>query len=735
MFAPFENPFRNPHLENALKVTLSAVLPVLVSIQLQAFEAGFAIALGAFLTFPSDIPSTLSHKIKGVLFAAVLVSASTLLLHLLMPVPWLLYAVTAVLFFFLSMISVYGLRANMISFSGLLAVCLAFAPLNAHENPFIQALLMLIGGLFYLLISIGFHFFRPHKYSEFQIAECLKLTAKYLKLRGDLWNAGADREKIIEKQLKLQVELNTIHENLREVILRNRLGSGNSEKNRKLLIVFISLLEVVELGLATSFDHSKLRIAFAGQEKPLKTYQELAYALSSALKKLSKSIVFGKPHLPSDKLLNQLSNFENAIREFESAQNDPEKTYMLTNMLHYGEKQLEKIRIIQRAFAGKSPDLKWLKARDRDLEKFLTPAYYPIQTLIDNLGFQSTIFRHSLRLTLTIALAILLSTLFQLENSYWIFLTIVVIMRPGYGLTKERSTQRVVGTVAGGLIAFGLLIFIDNRYVLGAMTIVSMILGFMFSSTNYKVGVLFVTMYVVFLYGMLSTDVASVIELRVIDTLIGAGLAFLANYFLWPSWEFVQVPVHLKKSIASNRQYLEEISAYYNKKGDVTTNYRLARKNAFIDTGNLMASFQRMSQEPKSKQKNLSTIYKLAVLNHTLLSASASLGTYIQSHKTTSASGSFNQVVDAVIQNLDQAIRLLNLEDQIQAATDDSHDNALRFTELKNRRFQELQTREEYQTDEYQLKMQEAQLVIEQLVNLTSLSKSILKTTRKLLTD
>jgi hypothetical protein len=48
-------------------------------------------------------------------------------------------------------------------------------------------------------------------------------------------------------------------------------------------------------------------------------------------------------------------------------------------------------------------------------------------------------------------------------------------------------------------------------------------------------------------------------------------------------------------------------------------------------------------------------VYKLAVLNHSLLSSLASLGTYIQSHKTTT-SEAFNVVVDTAIKKLDNAI-------------------------------------------------------------------------------
>jgi hypothetical protein len=71
-----------------------------------------------------------------------------------------------------------------------------------------------------------------------------------------------------------------------------------------------------------------------------------------------------------------------------------------------------------------------------------------------------------------------------------------------------------------------------------------------------------------------------------------------------------------------------------------------------------MAFHQRMTQE-QIEAKQLPQVYKLAVLNHSLLSSLASLGTYIQSHKTTTASEAFNVVVDTAIKNLTQCHFLL----------------------------------------------------------------------------
>jgi uncharacterized membrane protein YccC len=592
---------------------------------------------------------------------------------------------------------------------------------------------MLAGGLFYFGVSMAFWYMRPHRYAEMQLYDCIRVTAKYLKLRGDLWTASADREKIIEKQLGFQVELNTIHEHLREALINSRLGSGPSNQNRKMLIVFISLVEILELALSTSFDHAKLHEKFKGHEKVLLTYQQLAYNLAATLKKLAKSIENRSKYSSGHKLFDDLAMLEKVIAEYESSVGSEaaaEGVYMLKTMHRYAEKQVEKINIAERALtlAVFRHDF---KGADKDLEKYLKPQYYPLSALKENLSFSSTIFRHSLRLTFTIIIGFIIGQQLTFQNAYWILLTIVVIMRPGYGLTKERSYHRIFGTVLGGAIAFGVLLLTHNAYVIGMLAVLSMILGFAFTSTNYKVGATFVTMYVVFVFGLRTPHIEDVVQYRIVDTLVGAALAFLANYFLWPTWEFLSVPIHSENAIKANRGYLKEISDLYNKKGEIPVSYRLARKEAFIEIGNLMASFQRMVQEPKSKQKSLPQVYKLAVMNHTLLSSLASLGTYIQSHKTTKASAGFNAIVDTALLNLDDALNLLA---DREIAKREKEDLSLRFTELKNIRARELSQSRNIDEESFRVKMQEAQLVIEQLVWLTNMTENILKAVKALKT-
>jgi hypothetical protein len=56
-------------------------------------------------------------------------------------------------------------------------------------------------------------------------------------------------------------------------------------------------------------------------------------------------------------------------------------------------------------------------------------------------------------------------------------------------------------------------------------------------------------------------------------------------------------------------------------------------------------SFQRLTQDPKSKQKEFQLIYEIVTLNQTMISAIASIGNFISNHQTTPASIEFNVLI------------------------------------------------------------------------------------------
>ncbi|MBB1149363.1 FUSC family protein [Myroides sp. NP-2] len=720
----------NTHLADSLKITLSGVIPFLLFMPSQQFDWAFAMAVGALLTAPVDIPSNLKDKINGILVGALLVPFVTLLLSLTQN-HWFFYPVFIFIIFSLSMISVYGHRANMLSFSGLLAASLGLAHSYQGIDLWLHGLFLLLGGLLYLVVSLSFYFIRPRRYGVLQTSECMDLTAEYLQYRAQLWNKEADADKIVEEQLNIQIKLNEVHENLREFLVLNKANTGNSSNNRRLLVAFSTLVEILEIAVSTSFDHKKLHELLEDDPTIIRDYQQLAEDFATTIKEISDSLNMGLNYKPKYDFDRKLSALQTKLNDFIATSTSPNKVeavLLFSNVLHYAQSQIDKIHILERILTEKvfSDNV---EDRFKELEKFLTPVHYRWGTLIENLTFNSTIFRHATRLTLTILVGLIISNIFNPLNGYWILLTIVVIMRPGYGLTKTRSFERVIGTVLGGLIAFGLLFLIqDNHTIIAYLTILTMILGYWFSHTDYKVGVTFITMYVVLIYAILTPNFMDLLIYRVIDTVIGALLALSANYLLWPSWEFLNVNVHLSKSIKANQDYVKEIKEIYNQKNDPTLAYKLARKYAFIEIGNLMASFQRMIQEPKSKQRLRSEIYELAVLNHTFLSTAASIGVYVQSRHTTKASESFNMVMNYIDKNLQLTNNLLNNtpseEDLITAEDIESFRVSMSY--LQNIREYELK---KSFSDDAQIKnlMEESTMVIQQLTWLAHLSEKILK--------
>ncbi len=718
------------NFNNAIKAALSAVIPVLIFSNLGSLESGITIALGALFTLPSDIPSNLNHKIKGITVSILFFSIANLLINLTYPYPIIFVPVFCIMVFTLSMLAVYGQRATMVAFSALLIISISFAHIHSGWEMIRYSLLLLAGGLFYLLISVLFHYLYPHRYTELEIEKCVQLTSKYLKLRGDLWNIDSNRKEITKKQLLLQVELNEVHENIREVLIRNRTDYGSSHQNRKMLLSFVSLVEIMELAISTSFDHNKLHKKFDDHPQVLISYQNLAYNLAKNLKSLSKKIRNRKTNPIKNNLNFHFEKFENAIKEYSISldKEASEGVLMLTNMLHYAEKQIGKINYLEKIFTNPTK-LKDLNGREKDIEKLIAKDYYPLTTLIENLRFSSLVFRHSLRITLTLMIGYVIGKFLPFQNEYWILLTVVVIMRPGYGLTKERTLNRFIGTVVGGFLGFLVLSFGPSSLILGVLTILFLILGLSFNPSNYRVGTLFITLHVLFIFAILNPTHNEIIIYRILDTLVGALLALFANHFFWPFWEFLNTNENIENSIKAIRNYLMQISIFYNNKQDINSNYRLARNQAFIEIGNLMASFQRMLQEPKSKQNNLQQVYKITVINNAMLSSVASLGTYTQTHKTTDASQSFNAVITMIISNLDQAIAILNGENELKKV----ENLDIVYSEIKKIRVDEINESNNLNEENLIINLQEIQMVKEQLIWLANLSTNIVSTSKTLM--
>ncbi len=722
-----------------LKITFAVLIPLIAFNFIGYFEFAPAIVIGAFLNAPGDIAGSIKRKVNAILISIGLTMLITAVILFLKPYLPLLVVALAVISFVVSFISIYGFRASLVSFSGLLAMVLAFAiEKKTAQEIFIHIGLMGIGGFWYLLVSFLFQKLAPKKEENQLLSDTLLLIGDYLKLRARLLTKSSKREELIQKTFVLQTQINEKHETLREVLFTGRKRSGRSHYDEKQVLIFISSVNIFELIEAKHLDYNELDRLFGNNKKHLKAAKKLNTVMGNHLIKLSELLIQNDELPNRDNLLKALANARQAITDYVNDVKLPkalEGSLLLRNHYDYQELLLEEIRSIRRVMANVQHASK-VSLKRQDAKQFLTLQEYRFNVILQNLSFNSTLFSHALRFTVAIVFAFILGTVFNIHNTYWILLTIIVIMRPNYGLTKERSKDRIIGTLIGSAFAIGIVLITQNIMVYGVLAIISLTLTFALIQQNYKSGAAFLTINIIFVYSLMNPNTFEVIQYRIIDTIIGAGIAVIANYFLWPCWESNNLKDVLLSTIQKNKVYLLATKDLYHEKNENQLAYKIARKEVFLAISNLNAAFQRLTQDPKSKQKEFQLIYNLVTLNQTMVSAIASIGSFILNHNTTKASEEFDAVLLHIVDNLYQSCNLLegtvpenSLDKKSVIRAEESLLRAYQnLSCLRDKDIQDGNT--EIDTDTLN-QLQEAYLISNQLIWLKTLSENLKKATTR----
>lgn len=636
-------------------MAIGMVVPIVLGVVFDKLDFAKAVALGVFFASPSDSTGSMWLKVKGMTWAILLGLLVTFIFYFLKVPLAVLIPIIGLFIFCISYLSIYGFRASLIGFSGLFALVLSFSPFAEGDISIFQLVgLIGLGGLWYMALVVFRHLLFPKSVSEFYLAETMRKTGKYLEIRSKMVDDSNDRKELVKELLELQKELTDDHEILREMLISRRRGSGSSSYQARRWLVFQELVDILEMAMANPVNYYKTDRIFEEFPDFLEDFRRVMNAMSRRLNGIS--IYYERPQelgFPREieRNLQIIKAKLDDSKERETGLTGQDRV-VLRNYCKYLLDQFEKIKKLERLLMGKN--LSYTSAIDPDdRPRFLTEPKYNLGILLDNFNLESTIFRHSLRIALVGMVGFSIGLLFEVEKPYWILLTIIVIMRPNFGLTKTRLRQRAIGTVIGGLTAFVVIMLFRNPPFITAMSILSFVIGFSMVQRNYKAAASFLTMYILFVYALLQPEVFDVIQYRVLDTLIGALLAFGGNLLLWPAWEIKSIDKTLEEAVGANRKFLRGIADYYEKKPEDMVEYKLLRKEAFLQLSELSSSFQRMTQEPKTQHKNLDEVFQLVMLMHSFLASLASLGTYITHNPTTPASREFHKIVDSIDANLE----------------------------------------------------------------------------------
>ncbi len=190
---------------------------------------------------------------------------------------------------------------------------------------------------------------------------------------------------------------------------------------------------------------------------------------------------------------------------------------------------------------------------------------------LGSLRLSAPSFRHALRVTVAVLLAMSLSyamaQTFQ-DNAlkaigthgYWVVLTVIVVMKPGFALTHQRNGWRLTGTLIGCGVALVLFHLIQDTALYLAVLFLFGVLGYAFIQVNYLVSALCNTVLVLTAFHLLSPGGDVVVGARFVDTLLGCAVALLCSYILL-TWEVRFLPGLANELKAANIRLLKTAMA------------------------------------------------------------------------------------------------------------------------------------------------------------------------------
>jgi uncharacterized membrane protein YccC len=173
-----------------------------------------------------------------------------------------------------------------------------------------------------------------------------------------------------------------------------------------------------------------------------------------------------------------------------------------------------------------------------------------------NLNRDSPALRHAARLALIVPAAELIARALPVQRGYWVVVAAAAVLRPEYGSTFTRGTERAGGTALG--VAFAGLITV-SLHPSGEVTVVLVGIfawaGYACFAASYALGFACITALVVFLLNTLSPDTLQTATYRLIDTLIGGTFGLLV-FAAWPTWARRSAQESLAALTLDMRRYL-----------------------------------------------------------------------------------------------------------------------------------------------------------------------------------
>ena len=609
-----------------LRVAIGLVGLALLVQEISDSATAMTVCIGALCTTLMDMPSPLRHKFNEMLASVLLCSAVTLLISLCGPVQWLLMTVLVLVSFLASMMVVYGKKSMPLQLAALFIMTMSMEHQMTWQQSFHHAGLFMLGGLIYLTYAMAIAWVLRHRIKQQVLAEALFELAAYIDIKADFYDTRFNLTEQFNKLVRHQSILADRQQASRDLILRSHKNS----KDAIVVQVHVCMLDLYELILSTHTDYALLRQHLADSDV-LKSLHDLAYKAARDIEAVAYAVTRKRASYAQISYDKEWADIEAEIARLH-AQGDAAQEALATlraqrNKIRAILKMIVELHLATQKVYADVPF--WSGA---DMAPFLSQQKYELKTLLSNLRLDSPVFRFALRVSMAISVGLLIGHwLPYAAHSYWIVLTIVIILRPTFSMTRQRRADRIIGTIIGCVVTAIVIRFVHSNIVLMAILFLSIVATPTFIYLRYRYTAIAVSLMILLQMHLVAPSNPNLVSERLIDTLIGAAVASVFSFVL-ANWEYQSLPRLVRQVLNVNLSYMQASFALLQGKCFDDFAYRIERKRLMDSLAALSSALVRMLDEPARKQRAVEDINLFIVQNYLLVAHVAALRSILGRH-------------------------------------------------------------------------------------------------------
>ncbi len=219
-----------------------------------------------------------------------------------------------------------------------------------------------------------------------------------------------------------------------------------------------------------------------------------------------------------------------------------------------------------------------------------------------NWNRQSLMLRHALRVAVVGGVDVLLMHRLHVSHGSWMAMTSIIVLQPHGSGTLRKTYQRVVGTIAGGVLAAILAALIHTQVGIIAVVTITSVLTLATFAVDYAWYTFFLTPTFVLLSLPRPQD-WHFAGVRMGTTVLGAMVALLAMRLLWPEKEEMQLGHLLGRGAAADAAYVRAMLRFWTVAKEQRPNadrelMAPARRRCGLAINDAEEALDRLMQEP-----------------------------------------------------------------------------------------------------------------------------------------